>query len=115
MMIAAAAQTWNVPATELHGARQDASRTRRRIASMTYGELATKAAALTPPDCAPVPLKDPKDYTIIGKATPGVDVKAIMTGKPIFWIDFTLPGMLYAVFEKCPVFGGKVATREPRR
>jgi isoquinoline 1-oxidoreductase beta subunit len=107
MLIAAAAQTWNVPAAELtasagrvvHGASNR---------SLTYGELATKAAAITPPDLRTVPLKDPKDYTILGKPTPGVDVKAMTMGKPIFSIDFTLPGMLFAVFEKCPVFGGKV-------
>jgi len=107
MLIAAAAQTWNVPAAELtasagrvtHGASNR---------SLTYGELAAKAAAIAPPDLRTVTLKDPKDYTIVGKATPGVDVKAITMGKPIFSIDFTLPGMLYAIFEKSPVFGGKV-------
>ena len=108
MLIAAAAQTWSVPAAELttsagrvvHGASNR---------SLSYGELATKAAAMTPPDLRTVPLKDPKEYTIVGKPTRGVDVKAITMGKPIFSIDFTLPGMLHAVFEKCPVFGGKVA------
>ena len=107
MLIAAAASTWSVPASELTASagRVTHSASNR---SLTYGELATKAATMSPPDLRSVPLKDPKDYTIIGKATPGVDVKAITMGKPIFSIDFTLPGMLYAVFEKCPVFGGKV-------
>jgi len=109
MLIAAAAQTWNLPASELTAS---AGRVHHAASNrtLTYGELAARAAAITPPDLRTVALKDPKDYTIIGKATPGVDVKAITMGKPIFSIDFTLPGMLYAVFEKCPVFGGKVAT-----
>jgi isoquinoline 1-oxidoreductase beta subunit len=77
--------------------------------SLSYGELAAKALAMPVPPFASLTLKDPKDFTIIGKSTAGVETKEILSGKPIFGIDVTLPGMLYASFEKSPVLGGKVA------
>ena len=57
-----------------------------------------------------VKLKDPKDYRVIGTKQKGLDTAAITMGKPVFSIDFTLPNMLYAVYQKGPVFGAKVAT-----
>lgn len=109
MLVAAAAQTWAVAASDC-GASAGSVHHRASGRSLTYGQLAATAATLTPPDMAAVPLKAAADFTIIGRATPGVDNAAIVTGKPLFGIDFTVPGMLYAVYEKCPVFGGKVVS-----
>ena len=107
MLIAAAAQSWNVPPSEC-SAEAGVVRHRNSGRSLGYGELASKAALLPAPDLASVTLKDPKSFTIIGQPMPGVDNAKIVTGQPLFGIDVVVPDMLYAVFEKCPVFGGTV-------
>ncbi len=109
MLIAAAAQKWGVPESECTTTpgvvHHDAS-----SRSATYGELASAAATLTPPDPKTLKMKDPKDYRIIGKNTANPDIHKIVTGKPLFGIDVTAPGMLAAMFVKCPVYGGKVVS-----
>jgi isoquinoline 1-oxidoreductase beta subunit len=109
LMLAAAAQQWSVPATELTtGSGIVTHKASGRTA--TYASLSARAATLTPPAPADLKLKDPKDFKIIGKPLPGYDNMAITTGKPIFSIDVAPAGMLSAVFEKCPVFGGKAVS-----
>jgi isoquinoline 1-oxidoreductase beta subunit len=113
LMKAAAAAQWSVPVAELttgSGSVRHAGSNR----TATYASLATGArtaafAALPAPDAAAITagLKDPKDFKIIGSRQKGVDLQDIVTGKPSFSIDYAFPGMLYAVFEKSPVFGGK--------
>jgi isoquinoline 1-oxidoreductase beta subunit len=106
MLITAAAKTWHVPAAEITTSGGVVFH-KASGKKLTYGQLADEAAKVPPPDLKTVALKDPKDFTIIGTSKPGVDSPLIVTGKPLFGIDVSVPGMRYAVFEKCPVFGGK--------
>jgi isoquinoline 1-oxidoreductase beta subunit len=108
MLVAAAAQTWNVPVAECETERGVVYH-RASKRSATYGGLASAAATIAPPDLATVMLKDPKAFRIIGQPMRGVDTHRIVTGVPLYGIDVAVPGMLYATFVKCPVFGGKVA------
>ncbi|MEO8335862.1 MAG: molybdopterin cofactor-binding domain-containing protein [bacterium] len=107
MLVAAAAQAWGVPAAECETAK-GVVRHAASNRSVSYGELATKAASIAAPDLATVPLKDPKTFTIIGRPTRGVDTRAVVTGTPMYGIDITMPGMLYATFVKSPVFAARV-------
>src|SRR5256712_6615440 len=109
MMLAAAAKRWNVPAAELATGSGIVTHTPTKRTA-TYASLAETALTMPVPDLASVKLKDPKDFKIMGKNILGVDNPAIVTGKPSFSIDVKPTDMLYAAYEKCPVFGGKVVS-----
>jgi len=111
MLIEAAALAWNCPAGECSTDRGMVihASTKRRA---SYGSLAGQCAGVAVPDARSVAVKDPKDYRIIGKATPQYDTARIVTGQPLFGIDVRRPGMLYATYEKAPVFGAKVASAD---
>jgi isoquinoline 1-oxidoreductase beta subunit len=109
MLIAAAAKRWNVAEAECTTAPSRVLHAGSGR-SLGYGELATDVAGMTPPAVDSLKLKDPKAFRILGKPHPNVDNHAIVTGKPLYGIDCKVPGMLHAVIQKSPVYGGKVKT-----
>jgi isoquinoline 1-oxidoreductase subunit beta len=109
MLIATAAKKWGVPESECYTSKGRVLH-RSTDRSLGYGELASDAAAQPLPDLKTLKLKDAASFSVIGQSTQGVDVPAITTGQPIFGIDFSMPGMLYAAYQKCPVFGGKAVS-----
>jgi isoquinoline 1-oxidoreductase beta subunit len=105
LLLAAAAQRWNVDAATLkteNGTVSDGKRTAR------YGELVESASKLPPP--ADVSLKDPKEFRYIGRksAVRRLDAPAKVNGTAVFGLDVRRPDMLFAMVARAPVFGGKV-------
>jgi len=104
MLLAAAAQQWGGEPDSL---RTEAGKVLRSDGkSISYGELAE--AAMKMPVPTKVALKDPKNFTLIGKATTRLDAKAKSSGVQAFGIDVRLPGMLTAVVAHPPVFGARL-------
>ncbi len=105
MLLDAAAQQWGVPASECRVEKGVVT----HVASgrkATYGSLAAAASLLKPP--ANIPLKDPKQFTLVGKPTRRLDTPSKINGTAQFGLDVRLPGMLFALVARPPVFGGKV-------
>ena len=109
VLIAAAAQKWNVPRNECQAERGTIvhAATGR---DFRYGELAESASRMPVPPLDEVPLKDPARFCFIGKCMPRVDTPAKVDGSAIFGIDIRVPKMLYAVIARCPYFGRDLAS-----
>jgi isoquinoline 1-oxidoreductase beta subunit len=105
MLVQAAANEWNVPATECtvgNGVITHGASGRKT----SYGKVAAAAAKLTPP--AEVALKDPKTWKVAGKPVKRLDTAPKLTGAQRYGIDLKLPGMLSAAIKDCPTVGGKL-------
>jgi isoquinoline 1-oxidoreductase subunit beta len=108
LMITAAAAKWNVPKKECV-AKKATVLHEKSSRKATYGELVEAASKLPLPDPEKVELKDESEFTLIGHATPRVDIPSKVNGSAQFGIDVRVPGMLFAMVERCPTFGGKPA------
>src|SRR5579863_1989562 len=106
MLISAAALTWGVPRSSCAA---DSGRVKHSASgrSLSYGELVGKAATLPIP--TDVPLKQAKDYKIVGQRLARVDTPSKVKGEAVFGIDFRILGTKY-VLSRCPTIGGKVTS-----
>lgn len=105
MLIAAAAQRWNVPASECVAANSVVTHTPSGR-KLRYGEVAEAAATLEVPKG--VKLKEPKDWKLLGTPIKRFDIPDKVMGKAIYGTDVKVPGMVYAAIAQSPVFGGKL-------
>lgn len=105
LLVQAAANAWKVPASECRAAASVITHTPTGR-TVRFGQVAAAAAQIAPP--ADVPLKDPKDWKLVGKRLARLDTVEKVTGKLVYGADLRMPGMLNAAIKDCPVFGGKV-------
>ena len=107
MLISAAALTWGVARSQCVAQLGNIvhSASKRQL---SYGELSERASTLPIP--TDVTLKQSKDYKIVGQRLARVDTPSKVRGAAVFGIDFRMPGMKYAVLERCPVIGGQLAS-----
>jgi isoquinoline 1-oxidoreductase subunit beta len=106
MLILAAAQTWGVDPKTCH-AHDSFVIHNPRAHELAYGDLVDKASKLPVPDLNKVVLKNPDDFRYIGKEIPHIEIPSKIDGTAQFGIDVRVPGMLYAVIARSPVYGGK--------
>jgi len=106
MLVQAAAQRWQVEPASCTTANSEVMHTESGR-KLSYGELVDTANAQNPPK--DVPLKDPKNFGLIGKPLKRVDTPDKVNGKAVYGIEAMLPDMKFATLKACPVFGGKVA------
>ena len=109
MLVSAAAQKWEVsPDTCKAENGQVVHGNPKRY--LSYGELVEAAAKLPIPNFNTVPLKNSDDFSLVGHNTLRVEARDKAIGAARFGIDSRVPGMLYAVVARCPVFGGELAS-----
>src|SRR5580698_9158483 len=110
MLIGAAAQQWGVDKSQCRAEKSTVVNTATN-ARLSYGSLAEAAAKIPPPARgAKIALKNFQEFRVIGTSPKRLDTRLKITGKADYGIDVRVPGMQYAVLERCPVFGGKVAS-----
>ena len=109
MLIAAAAEKWEVGA-ETCKARDGQVVHGNPKRYVSYGKLVEAAAKLPIPNFNTVPLKNSDDFTLVGHDTRRYEIREKATGRAVFGIDSRVPGMLFAVVARCPVFGGKLVS-----
>jgi len=108
LLTAAAASIWGVPVAECAASNGEVHH-EASGKSARYESLLEVAADMPVPDVADLDLKSrPAEFELLGTFVPGVDNLKILTGQALFGCDIRLEGMLYAIYEKCPTFGGKV-------
>ena len=105
MLQKAAAQKWEISIAECvaksgHIYRKNSSQ------KLSYGELAEAAGKIDIP--SDPPLKNSKDYNLVGKSIKRIDIPSKTNGSAQFGIDVRLPEMMYATIRQSPVFGGEV-------
>ena len=107
MLITAAAQQWSVKRKDCRAENGTVvhTPTNRRV---SYGDLVEAASKLPLINPDEIPLKQPKDFRIIGKPIPRTDVPGKVDGSAAFGIDVRVSGMLFSVIARCPFFGGKL-------
>jgi isoquinoline 1-oxidoreductase beta subunit len=105
MLVQAAAQQWQVEPASCTTSNGEVTHTESGR-KLSYGALAAAAGSQTPPK--EVPLKDPKNFVLIGKPLKRFDTPDKVNGKVVYGIDAMLPEMKFATLAACPVFGGKV-------
>lgn len=107
LFLRAAAAYWDVPTEQCETAQ---SKVHHRVSgrSLDYGELASRAAELEP--LADPVLKDPAQFTLMGRSIPRVDMRSKVDGSARFGSDAQPAGTLYAALILCPLFGGRLAT-----